>query len=74
MPSTSGISSAKNATSHPIMFPNNGGLRPPHVFPTLNQMQESPRSKGHKSIPKANMQPMQSNIELNTRPNFHQQN
>ena len=36
MPSSQGISSAKNATSHPIMFPNNGSMRQPHVFPTLN--------------------------------------
>ena len=47
---TSGISSAKNATSQPIMFPKGSSSRGQHaqVFPTLNQLQESPRGSGSK--------------------------
>jgi len=73
VPSASqGISSAKNATSQPVMFPsgNNKGsraqvLQHPNGFPTLNQVQESPRT-----LQKKNQ--VQGNLEISSRPNFHQ--
>ena len=55
------------------MRPQGHHQQQPQVFPTLGQHQESPRGSGHKVHPqKGQIQPLQNNLEISSRPNFHQ--